>query len=298
MLNTTLKAACPALEERLGQWRSNDSVLLTPFRASPECTEVSPNFTKLNRSQGDQVIIFLDDTSRLTHQAQQLKLASLGQLTAAIAHEVRNPLGAISHAAQLLMESESLEATDRKMTDIIQHHCLRVNGIIENVLQLSRRNTAMIQPLQLAEWVEKFIANFTRSSSEPCKIDLSGLVHCWVQVDPNQLTQVLTNLVENGLRYSQQQTGKRTLSLRSGHSQGSDIPFLEVIDEGPGIPDSAQARLFEPFYTSEASGTGLGLYIARELCEINHASLSYINKEETGACFRITFAHSSKLLAS
>lgn len=297
-MRTAIQDTCPQLAERLTQWRADETVLITPFRASDDCIEVSPNFALLNRSKGNQVIIFLDDTSRLTQQAQQLKLASLGQLTAAIAHEVRNPLGAISHAAQLLMESEALEKTDRQMTDIIQHHCLRVNGIIENVLQLSRRNTAMIQPLQLAEWVETFIANFTRSASQPCDIDLSELTRCWVQVDPNQLTQVLTNLVENGLRYSEQQSGQRVLTLRSGHINSSDLPFLEVIDQGPGVPESAQSRLFEPFYTSEASGTGLGLYIARELCEINHASLSYIQRTETGACFRITFAHSSKLLAS
>jgi len=157
----------------------------------------------------------------------------------------------------------------------------------------------MIQPIQLAEWVEDFTEKFQRACSQVCSIDLSGLARCWVQVDPNQLTQVLTNLVENGLRYSEQSTtGQRTLQIRSGHLSGSDLPFLEVIDYGPGISESAQNRLFEPFYTSEPSGTGLGLYIARELCEINHASLSYIQRTEKGACFRITFAHSNKLLAS
>lgn len=295
-LRTTIQTTCPQLAERLAQWRADETALITPFRASEDCIEVSPSFAQLNRTKGNQVIIFFDDTSRLTQQAQQLKLASLGQLTAAIAHEVRNPLGAISHAAQLLMESEALEKTDRKMTDIIQHHCLRVNSIIENVLQLSRRNTAMIQPIQLADWVKNFVGTFTQSARTPCQIDLSGLTRCSVQVDPTQLTQVLTNLVENGLRYSEQHCGERALALRSGHISGSELPFLEVIDKGPGIPESAQNRLFEPFYTSEASGTGLGLYISRELCEINHASLSYIQRAESGACFRITFAHSNKLL--
>ncbi|MEJ2670175.1 MAG: histidine kinase dimerization/phospho-acceptor domain-containing protein, partial [Gammaproteobacteria bacterium] len=253
----TLPQACPPLNDRLSQWLDNENAPLKPFRASPDCIEVSPHFARLSRNTGDQYIIFLDDTSRLTQQAQHLKLASLGQLTAAIAHEVRNPLGAISHAAQLLMESKNVDQADLKMTRIIQHHCLRVNDIIENVLQLSRRKTSLIQRFKLDQWVHQFVDEFTKAYNKPCHIDLSGLRPCWVQADPSQLNQVLTNLVENGIRYSLRQTGSATLTLLSGELPGSTLPYLEVNDDGPGIPDHALTRLFEPFYTSESKGTGL-----------------------------------------
>ena len=196
------------------------------------------------------------------------------------------------------MESDKLDQADQKMTDIIQHQCMRVNSIVENVLQLSRRRTAMIQRLRVDQWVQSFVQDFVTAHDEPCDINLSGLHPCWVQVDPTQLSQILTNLIENGLRYSVRQTGQASLILRSGELPGSALPYLEVIDHGPGIAESALARLFEPFYTSENKGTGLGLYIARELCEMNHASLSYIQRTGKGACFRITFAHPNRLLAS
>jgi len=296
-INSKLETLCPTLYSRLKDWQDNPSGVVKNFQSEESDVEIQANFANLLRSQTEQIIIFLDDASRLAHQAQQLKLASLGQLTAAIAHEVRNPLGAISHAAQLLLESDQLQSEELQMADIIEKHCIRVNDIIENILQLSRRHAATLQRINLKEWCDKFISEFLKASPEKNIINTEELKSVWVQIDTSQLNQILTNLFENGLRYSEKQTGHRTLHVSSGHLTHSELPYLDITDDGPGISESQQKRLFEPFYTSEPTGTGLGLYIARELCQMNHANLVFMNKQKNGACFRITFAHPNRILA-
>ena len=257
---------------------------------------LQPSFISLQRGEQQHTLVFLDDISQIAQQAQQLKLASLGRLTAGIAHEIRNPLGAISHAAQLLQESEDLQGPDQRLAQIIQDHSKRMNLVIENVLQLSRRRQAEPQLLDLKYWLHRFASEFRSSAPSDRQIHLEtrgGSLQ--TRMDPHQLTQVLTNLVQNGLRYSAQQHRLGQVWLQLFRDEKSDLPVLEVLDDGPGVSAEQEQHIFEPFFTTENKGTGLGLYISRELCQSNQARLDYKPREGGGSCFRITFAHPRKL---
>jgi two-component system sensor histidine kinase PilS (NtrC family) len=287
---------CAELVKRLQQWLHNPTLRPANLQAFADGPVLQPSFIPLQRGEQRHILIFLDDISQIAQQAQQLKLASLGRLTAGIAHEIRNPLGAISHAAQLLQESEDLQGPDLRLAQIIQDHSRRMNLVIENVLQLSRRRQAEPQLLDLRYWLHRFASEFRSAAPAGQRLHLETLGGTiQTRMDPHQLTQVLTNLVQNGMRYSAQKNQHGQVWLRLFRDLDSDLPVLEVLDDGPGVPHEQLHHLFEPFYTTENKGTGLGLYISRELCESNQARLDYKPRESGGSCFRITFAHSRKL---
>ncbi|MEX6501659.1 sensor histidine kinase [Pseudomonas zhanjiangensis] len=287
---------CPELIKRLQHWLDNPTLRPPSLQPKSDGPVVQPSFISLHRADQRHFLVFLDDISQVAQQAQQLKLASLGRLTAGIAHEIRNPLGAISHAAQLLQESEDLHGPDRRLAQIIQDHSRRMNLVIENVLQLSRRRQAEPQLLDLKYWLHRFASEFRSSAPAGQTLHIetqAGTVQ--TRMDPHQLTQVLTNLVQNGLRYSAKKNPQGQVWLKLFRDATSDLPVLEVLDDGPGVPAEQLHHIFEPFYTTENKGTGLGLYISRELCESNQARLDYKPREGGGSCFRLTFAHPRKL---
>jgi len=287
---------CPELVKRLQHWLHNPTLRPANLQAFADGPVLQPSFIPLQRGEQRHILVFLDDISQIAQQAQQLKLASLGRLTAGIAHEIRNPLGAISHAAQLLQESEDLQGPDQRLAQIIQDHSRRMNLVIENVLQLSRRRQAEPQLLDLKYWLHRFASEFRSSAPATHRLHLetaTGTLQ--TRMDPHQLTQVLTNLVQNGLRYSAQKHKQGQVWLTLFRDAESDLPVLEVLDDGAGVPPEQAQNIFEPFYTTENKGTGLGLYISRELCESNQARLDYKPREAGGSCFRITFAHPRKL---
>ena len=280
----------PELARQVAEWRDGRqpaSILVRPERGE---VDLITSFAALESSQRGSLLVFLEDSSAVTQRAQQLKLASLGRLTASIAHEIRNPLGAIGHAAQLLAESEDLGEGDRRLTRIIREHTQRVNDIIENVGQLSRRRPVAPVELDLARWVPGFLEEFAQERGLAQGAVDSAVAEgpVAVRMDPTQLRQVVTNLCENGLRYSREAP---LLRLEAGVNAQTERPFLDVYDSGPGVDPEAAESLFEPFFTTEGSGTGLGLYIARELCELNQASLSHLGNTEKGHGFRISFSH-------
>lgn len=280
----------PALAQQFKRWRRNPASQASIIRQGQTGPDLMPNFVATG-SDDDPSLIFLQDTTAMTQQAQHLKLASLGRLTASIAHEIRNPLGAVSHAAQLLAESPDLDPADQRLTDIIRKHSERMNTIIENVLKLSHRKEPLMEEFDLQEFVGN-LADELRSHQQPTPtIELTiEPPHTRVSFDPSQLMQVLINLCENGLRYSREKTGSAWLALRGGIAFDSQAPFLDVIDNGEGIPPDVAINVFEPFFTTRTGGTGLGLYIARELCEANRARLDYLPIPSGGSCFRISFA--------
>jgi two-component system sensor histidine kinase PilS (NtrC family) len=291
-----LDPRCPELIKRMQQWSHNPSLRPASLQAAHDGRVLQPSFIALQRGEHKHTLVFLDDISQIAQQAQQLKLASLGRLTAGIAHEIRNPLGAISHAAQLLQESEDLDGADLRLAQIIQDHSRRMNLVIENVLQLSRRRQAEPQLLDLKYWLHRFASEFRNSAKANQMLHIEttpGSIQ--TRMDPHQLTQVLSNLVENGIRYSAQKHKNAQVWLRLFRDPESELPVLEVLDDGPGVAEEQLHHLFEPFYTTENKGTGLGLYISRELCESNQARLDYKLREGGGSCLRITFAHPRKL---
>ena len=297
LVGKILDPFAPELIRRLQQWLINPTLRSEGLQTSPTGPLLQPSFVPLQRNGQTHTLVFLDDLSQVAQQAQQLKLASLGRLTAGIAHEIRNPLGAISHAAQLLQESEALDPADQRLAQIIQDHSRRMNLVIENVLQLSRRRQAEPQLLDLKYWLHRFASDF-RSNHASDKYSLhletsSGSLQ--TRMDPHQLTQVLSNLVQNGLRYSAQRHKHGQVWLKLLRDSDSDLPVLEVLDDGPGVQPEQLQHIFEPFFTTENKGTGLGLYISRELCESNQARLDYEPRKGGGSCFRITFAHPRKL---
>jgi two-component system sensor histidine kinase PilS (NtrC family) len=294
-----LNTLSPALMERLQQWLQGSISATEPLDLGYDNTEVLPRFARLHQGDG-LVLIFLDDAALVSRRAEALTVSSLGRLSASIAHEVRNPLAAISYAAQLLGESPDLHSTDKRLTEIILSHCQRMNGIIENVLSLSRREVSRPEQLELMQWVRQFVDEYKAAHM----LDVaqlraeSGTGRLYAIVDPAQLHQAVTVLVQNALDYGRQPGQPPTVTLIARQAGEFGPPLIEVTDAGPGIPAAQHASIFEPFFTTHEHGTGLGLYIARQLCEANQASLEYVAGATSGACFRITLARSRALTQS
>lgn len=259
--------------------------------------EIQPSFAPLDQDGGGRSLIFLEDNRAQAQRAQQLKLASLGKLTAGIAHEIRNPLGAASHAAQLLRETCSLDTQAGRLAEIIITHTGRINEIVENVLKLSRQQPAQGVRFELQSWVREFVRDYEALPDSGASLEIDTGASATVEFDATHLHQVLVNLLDNALRHSEQHCGIRWARILTDTDPGSGRPWLEVQDRGAGITTAQRERLFEPFFTTSHNGTGLGLYISRELCEMNHATLEYREEsaaqgeETTGARFRIGFAH-------
>ncbi len=272
-------------------WQNTNDFTSLPIRPRPDHAPVAARFARISQDARPGVLIFLEDTAAMAQQAQQLKLASLGRLTASIAHEIRNPLGAISHAGQLLDESPHLDQSDQRLTRIISDQSERVNDIVENVLSLSRRDRSKPEVFEIGGFLHQFVDEFAPvhnldSSQFAIEVEPANLK---VQFDRSQLQQILANLCENGLRHSLNYSGSPRMVLHAGIAPEFRRPYLDVIDHGPGLSEEAAEHLFEPFFTTEATGTGLGLYISRELIESNQATINYLAGPKGGSCFRIRF---------
>ena len=258
-----------SLEGALKEWLEEPSLDQQPIRDRQLDIEIQPHFLPM----GDLgTLIRVEDNSDLKQQLQQLKLASLGRLTASIAHEIRNPLGAISHAAQLLEESDSINEADLRLTRIMVDQSKRMNDIIEDVLQLSRRQKVDPQRINLFETLSKFGKHFCsqqKLQNDVVRITVPEAFH--VHIDPNHLHQVIWNLCCNSINHG----GRKDIiiDLAADYLSKTASPYLDIRDNGVGIPPEKFEEIFEPFYTSSHEGTGLGLYIARELCELNNARL-------------------------
>ena len=237
------------------------------------------------------ILVFLEDSSLMNARVQQSKLASLGRLSASIAHEIRNPVGAMSHAGQLLAESHNLDDDDLRLTEIIRTHAERVSLIIDNVLQLSRREMSRPEQFALEPWLRDFAQEFTRTlelqEGELCVTSVEPGPE--IRMDPSPLRQGLWNLCDNAVKYASE-TGGILVELQAGLTGRTGQPYLEVLDQGLGGDPATADRIFEPFYTEKRGGTGLGLYISRELCELNRSTLVYRPRETGGSIFRIVFA--------
>lgn len=289
--NVNINQASPELAEQWQQWLSQIDYRAETIQLAQNPIDISPRFASIGSDASGGTLIFLQDMAAMAQQAQQLQLASLGRLTASIAHEIRNPLGAISHAGQLLAESESLDQNDTRLTRIIIDHSSRLNTIVENIMSVSRRRASEVELFNLKEYVERFVSDFATgmgTTKDAFHIDIVP-EDTEVRFDTGHLHQILTNLCDNGLRHSRQSTQTVKITLRGGLEPGSSRPHLDIQDAGPGVSKEASQHLFEPFFTTEIRGTGLGLYLSRELAEGNQAHLNYLYQDDGQGFFRLTF---------
>jgi two-component system sensor histidine kinase PilS (NtrC family) len=300
LAGTPLVSAFEPLAEHIRAWRNDTSMSSHPeftLITDNDNTRVTAHLAPLGKDgqRDGPILIFLEDVSLMNARVQQSKLASLGRLSASIAHEIRNPVGAMSHAAQLLGESRALTDDDVRLTEIIQTHSSRVSHIIDNVLQLSRRDSSRPERLSLKGWLDEFAAEFVRTlelqEGEFSVTDVPPELEA--RMDHGHLRQVLWNLCDNAVKYASE-TGGIMVEIQAGRMQGEGRPYIEVLDCGLGIDKSTADKIFEPFFTARSGGTGLGLYISRELCELNRATLVYLDRPGGGSIFRIVFADSDR----
>ncbi|MEP7155055.1 MAG: HAMP domain-containing sensor histidine kinase [Betaproteobacteria bacterium] len=292
-----LSEASPQLALLLEEWRADRGRIFPMVRDEKSQKDYQVRFVAIGETSPAPTVVFIEDASRIRTQAQQMKLVALGRLTASIAHEIRNPLSSISHAAELLQEDS--ERSDRRVEDlrlltIIGDNAHRLDRMVEEVLYLNRRDRAHPEPIDARAYLERFVQDFCANEklvAGAITLTISTLQR--PMFDRSHLDQVLWNLVRNAHHHGSGKPGATLIQLQSGATPGALV--LEVIDDGPGVSADALPHLFEPFFTTDAGGTGLGLYIAKELAEVNGARLECIvdgRPPASGACFRLTLSGS------
>jgi len=294
-----LGAVAPELSRRLYHWRHSGRIDQTPIALAIDVPEVIPRFSRMTANDDAHVLIFLDDTSLLSRRAEEMTLSSLGRLSASIAHEIRNPLAAIRYSAQLLAESENLHEEDRRLVDIVNNHCTRANEVVENILQLSRRERSRPESIDVNAWALAFVEEY-KQANDLGQDHLRAITQnrrVEAMVDPQHLHQVVWNLVQNAIRYGREPGAAARVVVVARLATDKGPPMLEVVDRGPGIPQKVAAQIFDPFFTTSEYGTGLGLYLAKQMCESSQASLEYVPVAGGGACFRITLSPVASLAA-
>jgi two-component system, NtrC family, sensor histidine kinase PilS len=286
----------PQLDGQRVRWLEDPTTAAAAFTSSDSVTVLAPYFIQIGSGSDAGTLAFLEDTRIAREQAQQMKLAALGRLTASIAHEIRNPLAAISHAGELLGEGDLNEEENSRLTRIIGDQSARMNTIVENVMQLSRRSGSRPEILSLREWLRAFLLEYREAhqlAGGLLKDDLDqDDTDLTVRVDPSHLHQVLTNLCDNAVRHGDPTT-ERPIDVSADRGEDGHVR-LAVEDRGAGVAADYADRIFEPFYTGASQGAGLGLYISRELCEWNRARLDHEPRVDGGTCFRISFPDASQ----
>jgi len=297
-----LGEASPRLLYLLEIWRQRMAGMISSTEtlvSADGARMLRPHFAALGNSTPAAVLVFLEDMSLIAEKAQQLKLAALGRLSASIAHEIRNPVGAMSHAGQLLGESPQLAPEDHRLIEIINKNAERVSDIINNVLQMSRRETTQMETIELASWVEDFRDEFCETMQWPpdrlvsINVETAGelaLPGLEVTADPSQLRQVVWNLCDNAIKYGLRNPATDVVEIRYGRLKPAARPFLEVADRGPGVRPEDAERIFEPFFSAGQRSSGLGLFLARELAQTSGATLLYEPRPAGGSIFRLVFA--------
>jgi two-component system sensor histidine kinase PilS (NtrC family) len=284
---SSLSENFPVLFGPYAVWKQSGNTMRDILQLG-EGMQAKLRFVAIDSDDAHGVVIFLEDMQRVQAEAQQIKLAALGRLTANIAHEVRNPLSAISYAAELMLE-ELADVKSQRMLHIVLDNSQRINRIVQDVMQINRRDRAQPEVFELDIMLLAFIDEFEKAErTETGVLSRVGLAEAKVVFDRGHLRQVLWNLCRNALRHGSRSVGSVKLEL----SRDAGRNVLDVLDDGPGVSADQRNKLFEPFFTTASDGTGLGLYIAKELCEANGAQLQYRSgMSQVGACFRITFAN-------
>ncbi len=282
--NTTISMQrdCVALLATLENWRDGTGAAsLTSHSSVINSLQIS--FRELHSEGQPNTMIFLNDVSSIRDSMQQAKLAALGHLTASIAHEIRNPLGAISYAAELLNEQGKFDESDRRMIEIINQHTKRINHIIEDILNISRGEANARKSIDLDSWLPAFVDEFCQSGLATADTFILSFETgaTGLRFDPGHLNQILTNLCNNACIHA---VADKPIRIRVFQNP-DHILCIEIADQGPGLGSDALQKIFEPFYTTSHQGSGLGLYIVSQLCERNEASISARINQYNGTSF-------------
>jgi two-component system sensor histidine kinase PilS (NtrC family) len=269
------------------RWNEDFSEPLPPFKVETTQRLLRVRLVRIGSGLNGGTLIYLEDLGRAQNEAQQMKLAAMGRLTASIAHEVRNPLSAINQAAQLLEEDGSVAPEGQRLLAMIRSNAKRIDRIVGEVLQLNRRDRQQPEVIPLGEFVHALAEEIVQAEGIPSggvAIDIADDLR--VIFDRGHLNQIGWNLVRNAWQHCQKREGSIRITARPGYM--GDAVICELSDDGPGVPAEFRAQIFEPFFTTRPGGTGLGLYIARELADANGAALELLAKSP-GAIFRMTF---------
>jgi two-component system, NtrC family, sensor histidine kinase PilS len=278
----------PRLDRTLEKWLIEPGAEIKPVILEASQAQVVPAFAGMPGEGAQGALVFLNDESVISRRALELSANSLAKLSGSIAHEIRNPLSAVTHAAQLLDESPSITLNDMRLTNIILDQSKRMNGIVENILQLSRQEQSRPEPVELNAFLKSLAEEFkTTQTAKNLDFHLEVEVgKTFVVFDKSQLHQCLWKLLDNTVHHASVKRSPRAeLKMRKDETAGYCV--ITVEDNGPGIPASRIQDVFEPFYTTRKEGSGLGLYIARQLCEANQGELTVDSQPGVGTAFHI-----------
>ena len=275
------------------RWQEDLGEPLPPFRVEATQRLLRVRLVRIGSGLNGGTLIYLEDLGRAQSEAQQMKLAAMGRLTASIAHEVRNPLSAINQAAQLLEEDALVAPEGARLLNMIRNNARRIDRIVGEVLQLNRRDRQQPELVGLAEFMRALVDEVMQAENMPpgaVIMNVPDELDAWF--DRGHLNQILWNLVRNAWQHCQKKEGSIRIAARAGYM--GDAVICELADDGPGIPAELRGQIFEPFFTTRPGGTGLGLYIARELADANAALLELLPRSP-GAHFRMTLKRAATL---
>jgi two-component system sensor histidine kinase PilS (NtrC family) len=268
------------------RWQEDFAEPLPPFKVDATQRLLRVRLVRIGAGLNGGTLIYLEDLGRAQTEAQQMKLAAMGRLTASIAHEVRNPLSAINQAAQLLVEDGVVAPEGERLLAMIRNNAKRIDRIVGEVLQLNRRDRQQPDVVPAAEFIRSLVEEIVQAEAIPPRGIVMQLPDDLLVIfDRGHLNQIMWNLVRNAWQHCQKKDGSIRIGARPGYM--GDAVILELDDDGPGIPAELRGQIFEPFFTTRPGGTGLGLYIARELADANGAALELLPKGP-GAHFRMT----------
>jgi two-component system sensor histidine kinase PilS (NtrC family) len=219
-------------------------------------------------------VMFLQDLREAEARLRTEKLAAMGRMSAAVAHEIRNPLAAITQANGLLAE-ELADPAHQQLTTLVRKNAQRLSQIVEDILNLARLQQPPSDWLELDQTVGVLVGEWQRHTHSGGRLHLAlGSAGAWSAFDGEHLRRILVNLLDNALRYASRQPGAIVVATQATGAAGQQAR-LRVWSDGPPLDPGVQRHLFEPFFSSESRSSGLGLYICRELCDRHGATIAY-----------------------
>ncbi|MBV7434549.1 hypothetical protein KRX19_05855 [Cardiobacteriaceae bacterium TAE3-ERU3] len=280
-----LSALSPAISRRFQKWLhlQVDEYEIVELISG----NYSLSFISLDQSPDSELTLLMMENVEVHYErVRETRLASLGRLSAGIAHEIRNPLSAIQQAGQLLAEHASGDTLASRLTEKIERNGRRINGIISEVMRLfdNQPRTPELFPLNpFIERVRMEAEDYSELANVGISLDLAATKNSAVMFSPDAMREIISNLLLNARKHNPNIL--LALHLSTKISEDKQSIYLDISDNGCGISEEERDKVFEPFYSLRNS-TGLGLYLVREMCNANHARIILVNRG-LGACFRI-----------